>query len=179
MFLGYVGAIAGGIGVAAMLLVISKTFRLKFPGWIYPAAAGIGMVALTIYIEYSWFNEVRAGLPDEVEIVETFEYSAPYQPWTYVVPRINRFVAIDHATARTNAGVDDLVLIDVILMERFAPTYVATNFIDCTDGARMLVGEDMQLDDDGRPLGEDWLRVGLDDPLVSATCARHAPSPIG
>jgi len=179
MFLGYVGAIAGGIGAAAMLLVISKTFRLKMPGWVYPAAAGFGMLFLSIYIEYSWYGEVRSGLPEQIEVVETFEYSVAYQPWTYLIPRVNRFVAIDHATARTNAEVNGLVLIDVLLMERFAPAYVATNFIDCTEGARMLVGEDMQLDDDGRPLDGDWLQVGLDDPLVSATCARHAAAQTG
>lgn len=173
MFLGYIGAIAGGISLAAVLLIISKTFRLNLPRWLYPATGGLGMLLLTIHIEYSWFNQVRSTLPDEIEVVETFDYSVPYQPWTYLAPRINRFVAIDHTTARTNPDVENFVLIDVILMERFSPTFVATNFVDCQAGARLLVGDDTQLDENGLPLDGDWSSVGLDDPLVAAACARH------
>lgn len=173
MFLGYVGAIAGGLGLAAMLLVISKTFRLKLPRWMYPATAGLGMLLLTIHIEYSWFDQVRSSLPEEIEVVETFDYSVPYQPWTYLAPRVNRFVAVDHTSARTNPDVENMVLIDVILMERFSPTFVATNFIDCEAGARLLVGDDMALDDNGMPVGDDWAEAGLDDPLIMATCRRH------
>lgn len=173
MFLGYVGAIAGGIGVAAMLLIISKTFRLTLPRWMYPATAGLGMLLLTIHIEYSWFNQVTSSLPEEIEVVETFDYSVPYQPWTYLVPRINRFVAVDHTSTRTNVDVENLVLVDVILMERFSPTFVATNFVDCAAGARMLVGEDMELDESGLPVGDDWTQAGLEDPLIAAVCSRQ------
>ncbi|MEM1286056.1 MAG: hypothetical protein ACFB01_04860 [Cohaesibacteraceae bacterium] len=173
MFLGYVGAIAGGIGLAAILLVISKTLRLNLPRWLYPATAGLGMLLLTIHIEYSWFSQVRSTLPEEIEIVETFDYSVPYQPWTYLIPRVNRFVAIDHTSARTNDGVEDLVLIDVILMERFSPTFKATNFVNCDAGERLLVGDDIEMDETGMPLSSDWSAVGLDDPLIKAVCERH------
>jgi hypothetical protein len=178
MFLGYVGAIAGGIGLAAILLVISKTFRLNLPRWMYPAAAGLGMLMLTIHIEYSWFSQVRSTLPAEVEIVETYDHSIFYQPWTYLVPRVNRFTAVDHSSARTNPEVENLVLVDVILMERFAPARVATNFVNCETGERLLVDPDMELDENGMPVAGNWRSAGLDDPLIAATCSRHGlPAP--
>ncbi len=174
MFLGYVGAIVGGISVAALLLVVSKIFRLKLPGWAYPAAAGAGMLLLTIHIEYSWFGQVQDGLPEEIEIVETFNETVFYQPWTYIVPRVNRFIAVDHGTARLNPNVDNMVLINTLLMERLTPALIATQFINCTDGARMLTSESMELGDDGMPLDNEWVSVGLDDPLISSVCERHA-----
>lgn len=177
MFLGYVGAIVGGISLAALLLVASKIFRLKLPGWAYPAAAGAGMLLLTIHIEYSWFGQVQDGLPEEIEIVETFNETVFYQPWTYVVPRVNRFIAIDHGTARLNPNVENMVLINTLLMERLTPALIATQFINCTQGSRMLTSESMALGEDGMPLDDDWVTVGLDDPLISAVCSRHAGAP--
>ena len=172
MFLGYVGAIVGGISLAALLLVVSKTFRLKLPGWMYPAAAGLGMISLTIYTEYSWFDRTREQLPQDVEVVEAFEHSAVYRPWTYLVPMIDRFMAVDHTSARLNEAVDNVVLIDVYLLERFTPVLIATQFIHCETGERMLLGEDSVLDDNGLPLDEAWRPLGLDDPIVTSVCTR-------
>ncbi len=176
MFLGYVGAIAGGIGVAATLLALSKLFRFSLPKWMYPAAAGLGMLLLTIHIEYSWFGQVQDGLPPEIEVVETFDYSVFYQPWTFVFPRVNRFVAVDHATARLNPEVENIVLIDVLLMERLSPALKAVQFINCATGERLLTGDDMELDANGMPLDADWVAVGLDDALIRSVCTRHGTS---
>lgn len=173
MFLGYVGAIAGGISLAAVLLIISKTFRLKLPRWMYPATAGLGMLLLTVHIEYSWFDQVVSNLPEEIEVVQTFDYSVAYQPWTYLIPRVNRFVAIDHTTARTNPDLENMVWVDVILMERFSRVLIATNMINCELGERALLGDNAELDERGMPIDADWTQAGLDDPLVAATCARH------
>jgi hypothetical protein len=175
MFLGYIGAIAGGIGLAAMLLIVSKLFRLKLPRWMYPAVGGLGMILLTVHIEYSWYDQVRSNLPEEIEVVQTFDYSVFYQPWTYLIPRVNRFVAIDHTTARTNPDLENMVLVDVILMERFSPALIATNIINCQDGERVLLGDDTELDENGMPVNGDWTAAGLDDPLIAAACARHSP----
>ncbi|MFK7792066.1 MAG: hypothetical protein AB8B88_05270 [Devosiaceae bacterium] len=174
MFLGYVGALAGGIGVAATLLTLSKIFRFNLPRWMYPAAAGIGMLLLTIHIEYSWLGQVEQGLPPEIEIVETFNETIFYQPWTYIIPRVHRFIAVDHGTARLNPDVENMVLIDTLLMERITPALIASQFIDCATGARMLTGDTIELDDSGMPVDGDWINVGLDDPLINVVCTRHA-----
>ena len=170
MFLGYVGAIVGGISLAAVFLIISKLFRLKFPGWVYPAAAGFGMLALTIYVEYSWFSRTASQLPEEFEVVQTFERTGVYQPWTYLVPLTDRFIAVDHSSARLNPEVENVVLVDVILMERLSPVFLASMFLDCVEGARLLVGENTQFGDDALPVGEEWVVEGTDSPLVRAVC---------
>ncbi|MBV6658599.1 MAG: hypothetical protein KI785_12615 [Devosiaceae bacterium] len=173
MFLGYIGAIAGGIGLAALLLVVSKLFRLKLPRWAYPAAAGLGMIGLTINVEYAWYNETASKLPPEVEVVQTFTTQAPYQPWTYVVPRINRLVAVDHSSALTRPDVENVVFVVVYLAERLTGTLLAEMFINCETGERTRTGEDLVQDERGLPPEDSWIMVGTDHPIVSAVCERQ------
>lgn len=173
MFLGLLAAVVGGVSLAATLLIISKVARIDMPRWLYPAVAGIGMIALTIYIEYTWFSTARAELPNDVEVVETFSRTSVLQPWTFLAPRVDRFMAVDHGSVRLNPDVDDVVLIDVYLMERLNPTLQATQFIHCGTASRMLVGDATEFTDDGLPADEDWVPLGEDDPLVLSVCGRH------
>lgn len=173
MFLGLVAAVVGGASLAATLLIISKVTRINMPRWMYPAAAGVGMIALTIYIEYTWFSTARAELPADVEVVETFSRTSVFQPWTFLAPRVDRFMAVDHGSVRLNPNVDEVVLIDVYLMERLNPTLQATQFIHCGTASRMLVGDATEFTDDGLPADEDWVLLGVDDPLVVSVCGRH------
>lgn len=172
MFLGYIGAIAGGIGLAALLLAISKLFRLNVPRWTFPAAAGVGMIALTIHVEYAWYGETTSKLPPEVEVVQTFTTQAPYQPWTYFRPRINRLVAVDHSSALTNPEIENVVLVVVYLAERLSGTLLAEMFINCETGERTRTGEDFDLDARGMPPSDAWMNPGEDSPVVNAVCGR-------
>lgn len=174
MFLGFVGAIAGGLSLAALLLIISKVTRIELPRWLYPAVAGLGMLFLTVYIEYSWFERTRAELPADVEVVQTFSRTSFYQPWSYLLPRIDRFIAVDHASVRRNETLPNVVLLDVFLLERLSPSLVATQFIQCATGERLLVGEDTALGADGLPLDQDWAPLGTDHPIVSTVCTRQS-----
>lgn len=173
MFLGLVAAVVGGVSMAATLLIISKITRIDIPRWLYPAVAGVGMIALTVYIEYTWFWNARAELPADVEVVETFSRTSILQPWTFISPRVDRFMAVDHGSARLNPTVDEVVLIDVYLLERLNPTLQATQFIHCGIASRMVVGDSTEFTDDGLPADEDWMPLGEDDPLVLSVCGRH------
>lgn len=173
MFLGFVGAIAGGICLAGVLLILSKLFRLQMPGWTYPAAAGIGMLGIGVYIEYSWYGRTVAEFPPSFEVIESFSDTSFIQPWTYVFPRTDRFIIVDHDGARLNENVPNTVLVDVYLMERMRPTIQATQFIRCDTGERLLADDSMNLDDDGLPVGEDWVDPQPDSPLIQAVCQQQ------
>lgn len=176
MFLGLVAAVVGGASLAAALLIISKITRIEMPRWIYPAAAGVGMIGLTVYTEYTWFSNARAELPADVEVVETFSRTSVLQPWTFISPRVDRFMAVDHGSVRLNPTVDEVFLIDVYLMERLNPTLQATQFINCGTASRMLVGDATEFTEDGLPADEEWVPLGEDDPLVLSVCSRHGTS---
>lgn len=177
MLLSIIAAAVGGASLAALVLVFSKLTRIEVPRWLYPAAAGFGMIALTVYTEYSWFSNARSELPENVEIVETFTRTSTLQPWTFVAPRIDRFMAVDHSSARQNDAVENVVLVDVYLMERLNPTLLATQFIQCETGERMLAGGATEFDEGGLPAGREWTMLGLDNPLVVAVCRQHNAPP--
>lgn len=170
MFLGLLAAVVGGVSLAATLLIISKVFKLATPRWVYPAAAGLGMISLTVYIEYSWFSRTQAELPDNVEVVESFGRVSVLQPWTYISPRVDRFIAVDHGSVRQNDAIENVVLVDVYLMERLNPTLQATQFVHCGNGERMLVSTDAEFTEDGLPVDQEWAQLGLDNPLIIAVC---------
>ena len=172
MLFTYLGAIVGGISLALVLLAVAKLFRLGLPTWIYPASAGIGMILLTVYIEYSWYPRNVEQLPDTLEVVETFEERAPWQPWTYLVPRVDRFTVVDHGSVQRNPDAPDVVLVDVILLQRLSPVFVTTMFIDCAQGRRHIFSEEIELGGDGLPVDGDWTALDADDPLLVLTCTR-------
>jgi hypothetical protein len=172
MFLGLVGAVVGGISLAATLLILSKLLRREFPRWIYPAAVGFGMISLTVYVEYSWFSRTVGELPAGYEVVDSYTTSSPLQPWTFIVPRVERFMVVNHGSVRRNEQVPNVVLVDVFLLERLNPTLQATQFLNCASGGRLLVGADTQMGPDGLPTGEDWTPLGLDNALVRVVCSQ-------
>lgn len=72
---------AAGIAQYARILT-----RKKLPRWIVPAAAGLGILAYQVYMEYSWFERTQAQLPPGSVVTEVRQQPAFWRPWTFVVP---------------------------------------------------------------------------------------------
>ena len=79
-------------------MLVNKATGGRLPRWLAPVAAGLGMIAATITSEYGWFTRTSQTLPEGMTIAQTVEKRAFYQPWTYVTPYIDRFVAVDVGT---------------------------------------------------------------------------------
>ncbi|MBF9036777.1 hypothetical protein HKCCE2091_21290 [Rhodobacterales bacterium HKCCE2091] len=160
---------AAGLVGGIMAALLRWRYR-RIPGWVVPVTAGALMLAATISSEYGWFGNTRDALPEGVEIVATHEHRAPYQPWTYLVPYINGFVAVDGGSLRTNDAVPDLRLVNVYVFARWqAPTEVPIA-VDCAQGARADLIDGVEFDADGRPEGVTWREVPEDDALLGAVC---------
>ena len=173
MLLSLIAAIVGGASFAALLLVASKLLRIDLPRWIYPAAAGVGMIVLSVYTEYAWVGQTQKELGEGFEVVETFSRQTAIQPWTYIVPRIDRMMVVNHGSARLNPAVENVVLVDVYLLERLNPTLQATQFLNCATGERLLVGNSTQFTEQGMPTDQEWTMLGLDNPLIVKVCTHQ------
>lgn len=161
---------AAGIVGGVMMALLRWRFGPRIPGWAVPVTAGALMLAATVSSEYGWFGNTRSALPDGVEIIATHEHQAFYQPWTYLVPYINGFVAVDGGSVRTNDAVPDLRLANVYVFARWqAPTEVPIA-VDCAENARADLIDGVEFDDDGRPEGVTWRPVAEDDALLGAVC---------
>lgn len=170
MFLELIGTIFAGFAIAGLVMGLNRLTGGHLPKWSAPVAAGLGMIAVTIISEYSWYDRTRDALPDGLTVVQEVESRALYRPWTYAVPYVDRFAAVDTASLRTNAQVPDQRLIDMYFFGRWAPVSKMPIAVNCAEHSRASLADGAEFSDDGRLVGADWVPVGEDDPVVSATC---------
>ncbi|WP_170348421.1 MULTISPECIES: hypothetical protein [Ruegeria] len=170
MFLELIGTIFAGIAFAGVVMGVNKLTGGRLPRWAAPVAAGLGMIGMTIASEYSWYDRTTETLPEEMEIVQEVESRAFYRPWTYAVPFVNRFAAIDTASVRTNEQVPDQRLVDMYFFGRWSPISKLPVAVDCATNSRASLADGAEFGDDGQLLNADWLTVNAEDPIVEATC---------
>ncbi|MBV2358147.1 hypothetical protein KUH32_00025 [Thalassococcus sp. CAU 1522] len=155
--------VAGFAGAGAMMLLLRLT-RNRLPRWLIPVGAGAAMLAATISSEYSWYSRTSAALPDGLVVAQSIADSAPWRPWTYAVPMVDRFVAVDLDHLRPNSQTEGLFLADLYFFGRWKPVQSVEVMVDCA-GLRRA---DPALGDGSEPV---WRDVGGDDPVVAAVCA--------
>ena len=84
---------SAGICAAGLFLLGYRTCGRKAPRYLPPLAAGLAMIGYNVWDEYSWAGRTIADLPGHIEVVATYGNSAPWKPWTYAIPEVDRFVA--------------------------------------------------------------------------------------
>ncbi|MBR0557948.1 hypothetical protein J5J10_19840 [Ciceribacter sp. L1K23] len=163
-----VSAFAAG-GIASGVLWMSKG---RLPKWIVPACAGLAMLTYTVWSEYSWYGRMIAGSPPEVVIAWRNETTAPWRPWSYYKPVINRFTAVDKRTIQRNANLPDQVLVDVILASRWQRVARVKVLFDCKANRRAdLLTSDIKVEENGAISGATWTDLPADDPVLRAACS--------
>jgi len=159
-----------GLGVGGILLLVNKATRGRVPRGLVPTAAGLAMIAFTIWSEYSWFGRMAGGLPDGVEVAWSNQETVFYRPWTYLFPNTTRFLAVDVEAARRNPDQPGQKMVDLYLMGRWAPNRRVTVVMDCMDRRRADLSEGARFGPDGAVQNATWREVGPDDPVYSALC---------
>ncbi len=170
MFLELIATVFAGFAFAGVVMVLNKLTGGRLPRWAAPVAAGLGMIGMTIASEYSWFDRTKDSLPDSLAIVQTVESRAFYRPWTYAVPFVDRFAAIDTISVRTNDSVPEQRLVDLYFFGRWAPVSKVPVAVDCADNSRANLADGAEFGEDGRLLNASWIKLAADDPIIEATC---------
>lgn len=170
MFLELIGTIFAGFAFAGLVMVLNKLTGGRLPRWAMPVAAGLGMIIMTIASEYSWYERTRETLPEELTVVQEVESRAFYRPWTYAVPFVDRFAAIDTVSVRTNENLPEQRLVDLYFFGRWAPRSMVPVAVNCAQNSRANLADGAEFADDGRLLNADWFVAGAGDPIIEATC---------
>lgn len=171
-FLELLATFFAGIGMAGIFIALRKLSRGRVPGWMTPLAAGATMVFVAIYSEYSWYGRTVAGLPEGMEVAEVNEARQMYRPWTYVAPLVNRFVAVDVASAQVHEAHPGQMLTNIYTWGRWQPINRFPVLIDCTEHRRALIPGDAIYGSDGSVEGAVWSNVPGDDPVLATACKR-------
>ena len=128
------------------------------------------MITATVSNEYTWFSRTVDNLPEGFRVAQSVEKKSFYQPWTYAIPYVERFVAIDEASLRTNDKVPDQRMLDLYFYGRWARPQKMPVLFDCAAGKMASLGEDTEFDDSGQVIGAQWVPSAADDPVQSAAC---------
>lgn len=169
MLLTFLGAISVAILAACVVFIARRWFGFQ-ARWLIPASAGAAMLSFTLYNDYSWFGRISGGLPPEVVVTRSFEFSNAVQPWTLAIPAVNRFQALNRASVQRHEADANMVRAEVFLVARYNPTFVTRMVFDCA-GARRADAV-APSDERGLPVDTSWVALDRDDPLLLAACAK-------
>lgn len=170
MFVELIATIFAGIACAGIAMILNKLTGQRLPRWIAPVFAGLGMLAMTISNEYTWFSRTAAELPDGIEIATTVEEQSWMRPWTQARPYTKRFVAVDTGTARRNTALPDQRMADLYFFGRWSPVNQAPMLFDCAARRSALLIDGAQFADDGSVTDADWQAVPPNDPILALVC---------
>lgn len=175
MLLEFIAAIALGLGVAGLMLGLRFVFRKKIPGFWVPASAGLSMILMMIYLEYTWAERTIARLPEGVVVTGQSNDQMWYRPWTYLQPLTFRLVAIDTRRHRTHAMQPQQVMTTVMLFGRWMPVREIPVVYDCNTQQRADLSADVALADDGTLINAQWRPLPADDRALEVACAKIKP----
>ncbi|MDU9007064.1 hypothetical protein [Sedimentitalea todarodis] len=170
MFLELIGTVFAGIAAAGLVMLLNRVTGGRLPRWAAPVAAGLAMITMTISMEYSWYSRTIATLPEDVEVAETVEKKSFYQPWTYVVPYISRFVAVDNASVKRHPERPDQRIVDLYFFGRWSPLRKMPVAFDCATSRSAVLSSDTQFASNGDIVDADWRNVGEDAVVLNAAC---------
>lgn len=169
MALELLGSFFVALTLGLLIWALRKRYR-GIPGWLTPVAAGAGLIATAIYMEYSWFDRVARALPPEFAVVNAETAASPLRPWTYVAPLVNRFTALDRSKLARHPERSELIVAPVFGFARWENPKNTLMVFDCAENRRVPVTEGMAIDGSGRLAGAEWLVLGTADELQQAAC---------
>lgn len=170
MFVELIGTVFAGIAAAGFVLVLNMLLKGRLPKWFMPVAAALAMIAMTVYLEYTWFSRTNADLPEGLVIAETVEAKAAYKPWTYAYPYVERFMAVDTATIRKHPAAPSHRLVDIYLFGRWSPVSKLPVLADCEQMRRAALTDAISFEDDGTVNGAAWLTPPEGDSMLATIC---------
>ena len=170
MIIGIIGTLMVGVTAGCLLFIVSRLFKGKLPSWIIPFGAAGSMIIFYIWSEYSWYYRNVGSLPENVVVAQTYDTRQILQPWTYIVPKVEHYSAIDLNTIKTNNRSPGYKLVEVLLVSRFANTGSSRQMLNCNEQKRAFIETSTKFSDDGLPENINWNDIKRDDPLFIKVC---------
>lgn len=165
------GTFIAGIGAAGAAIVVYKfILRRPRPKGAIPISAGIAMILFQIILDYGWYSRATADFGDDVMVLRTAEGKSLLQPLSYIIPRTDRFLALNKATMKSNNNLPGIKLAELFQAEKDGPTTSIWQLIDCpgkrrADWTGVLPPTMHDLNDQAK-----WYALEEHDPLFTAAC---------
>lgn len=153
---------------------VFRTLKRPMPRALIPALAAISAIAYGIYSEYTWESRTLAQMPESIEVVHRFQGASVFSPWAYVVPRTDRLSVVDVQASRRHPALPQMIMIDLLFLQRFNPVIRARQLIDCQEFRRADLKAEQAFDEQGLPVDVIWDPLGQDHQLIDVVCSETA-----
>lgn len=167
-----IAAFVAAVAAAGVAMILRKLSGGRLPKWITPAAAGAGMIAFAVYMEYGWFGRQADALPEGVTIVWQDTSPSPLRPWTMVFPMTKAFTAMDTRRLAPHPDNPSLVLAPVFAFARWQNLREGFMVVDCATRQSALLTEGVSIDAQGQLAGAAWTPLAEGDAIGSAACSQ-------
>ena len=165
------GTLVAGVGAAGLIILIYKVIlRRPRPKAAIPFAAAAGMMLLQIVLDYGWYSRATADFGDDVVVLRTAQGKSLLQPLSYIIPRTDRFLALDKTSLKTNDALPGIKLGTLFQAEKDGPSTKILQLIDCLKGRRADWAGGMPLSPEALAEKAKWFDLQGDDPLFAAAC---------
>ena len=168
MFFTLISTFILGFAAGGLVFILNRWTGNRLPSWMVPATAGLAMLTFAVWSEYTWFLGQENGLPPGMEVVRTFDNPSMLQPWTYLVPRVGRFVALDRNSIEANTKAPRFRKATVFLFARYYPVQDLTQIYDCEGNRRIDLVPGELIDPTTLPDAA-WEALS-DDPIAAKVC---------
>ncbi len=164
-----IAVVVAGVAGAGVVLILRRIVP-ALPRWLVPVGAGATMLAVSISLEYSWFERNAAALPEGVKVATTHENKAFWRPWTHAYPFVDRFIAVDQVGVLQNEAAQGQLMTSLYVFGRWTPTRRIRSIFDCETGRRADLLPGVVLAEDGSVPESAWIETGHDDPVTRIAC---------
>jgi len=171
MLLDFIAAIAAGLGAAGLMMGARFISGQRLPIYWVSGLAGIAMISMMVYLEYSWAERTIEQLPEGVVVTAESQETMWYRPWTYAKPLTLRLVAVDTRRNRQHAQQPEQVMTTVILLGRWLPIREIPVVYDCQNQRRADLSAEVTFADDVTLVGASWLELEENDRALAIACA--------
>lgn len=171
MLMEFISVFAAGFVGAGVALLLRLATKGALPRAAVPVFAGLAMIGLTIWSEYSWFGRTSGALPEQIVVVRAEPEPSSWRPWTWAHPYVSRFMAVDRSSIRTNDKVPEQRMAEILVFARREAPAKLPMLIDCQAGRRADIVDGASFDAEGRVTNADWRDLVAGDPLLDAICS--------
>lgn len=165
------GTFVAGIGAAGLAIALYRFILHKpRPKWVVPVSAGTAMILLQVVLDYGWYSRATADFGDDIVVLRTAEGTSPLQPLSYIIPRTDRFLALDKRTIKTHDALPGIKLVSLFQASKDGPTLTVLNLIDCTTARRSDWANGDPITPDAVSDKATWHPLEPDSQLLQASC---------
>jgi hypothetical protein len=170
MLLELIAALSAGFALFGVTMLVNTVTGRRMARWAYPVAFGLGMIAYTIWSEYTWADRSTAqGSP--YVVVERTEGRVWYRPWTFVVPQTSRLIVLDRRFSAIHPDQPDYIQTRVVRLARWVPDSGFLAVFDCATRGMAPMIEGVEMLPDGTLEGASWTVLPEGDPVLTGACA--------